>query len=250
MSQSTSESKPRSYSLLTDNVSPLERALEHTLSQHLDQVAPPLPQLRNAHQTPEFALPHLAADRMVTYWKTEDSVKIKRAQVASAQVERKKSGTKEGIGIALGSIGYGCEIRSRYEIPDLPPFTLDIVAWKTDSSPVNTDLINQLILKLDDIKSTRDTIDLALAFGVETNVALCGATAPPTNIGYTDASATLWPMPDATSLFGISGGICSSISVNPLIAKAVITPALTATVSSTGGVSSLSVSLIRARAIT
>lgn len=251
MSQSISESKLSSYSLLTDNASPLERALEHTLSKHLDQVAPPLPQLRNAHQTPESALPHLAADRMVTYWKKEDSVKIKRAQVANAQVERKKSGTKEGVGIALDAIGYGCEIKSRYESPDLPPYTLDVVAWKTDSSPVNKDLINQLILKLDDIKSTRDTIELSLVFGVETEVALGGAKAPSTNVSYTDAPAVLWPMPNADVAFGIAGGACPPISVNHLTVKATVIPdEPIASAAPAAGSYSLSVSPITARAIT
>ncbi|HCH5255482.1 TPA: phage tail protein I [Vibrio parahaemolyticus] len=251
MSHSISESKPSSYSLLTDNASPLERALEHTLSKHLDQIAPPLPQLRNANQTPESALPHLAADRMVTYWKNEDSVKIKRAQVASAQVERKLSGTKEGIRIALDAIGYGSEVKSRYENPDLPPYTLDVIAWKSDSSPVNKDLINQLIFKLDDIKSTRDTVGLTLTFGVETEIALSGAKAPPTNISYTDAPAELWPMPDALVLFCIAGGACPPISVNHLTVKASVIPdEPIATVATAAGSYSLSVSPITARAIT
>lgn len=251
MSQSTSESKPSRYSLLTDNASPLERALEHTLSKHLEQVAPPLPQLRNAHQTPESVLPHLAADRMVTYWKKEDSTKIKRHQVASAQIERKKSGTKDGVEIALETIGYGCEIKSRYESPDLPPYTLDVVAWKIDSSPINKETIENLILKLDDIKSTRDTIELSLVFGVETEIALSGAKSPPTNVSYTDVPAVLWPMPDADVSFGIAGGVCPPISVNGLTVKATVIPdEPSATVAPAAGSYSLSISSITARAIT
>ena len=251
MSQSTFESKPSSYSLLTDNASPLERALEHTLSKHLEQVAPPLPHLRNAHQTPESALPHLAADRMVTYWKKEDSSKIKRHQVASAQIERKKSGTREGVGIALDAIGYGCEIKSRYESPDLPPYTLDVVAWKTDSSSVNKELIENLILKLDDIKSTRDTIELSLLFGVETEIALSGAKSPPTNVSYTDAPAVLWPMPDADVAFGSVGGACLPISVNHLTVKATVIPDEPIASAAPAACSySLSVSPITVRAIT
>ncbi|MBD1559505.1 phage tail protein I [Vibrio sp. S9_S30] len=251
MSQSTSESKPSSYSLLTDNASPLERALEHTLRKHLDQVAPPLPQLRNANQTPESALPYLAADRMVTYWKKEDSVKIKKAQVASAQVERKKSGTREGISDALNAIGYGSDVRNRYDLPELPPFTLDVIAWKEDASPVNSELIDQLIEKLDDIKSTRDTIELSLVFGVETKVALGGAKAPSTNVSYTDAPAVLWPMPDADFAFGIAGGACPPISVNHLTVKATVIPdEPIASAAPAAGSYSLSVSPITARAIT
>ncbi|EGQ8184676.1 phage tail protein I [Vibrio parahaemolyticus] len=251
LSQSTSESKPSSYSLLTDNASPLERALEHTLSKHLDQIAPPLPQLRSANQTPESALPHLAADRMVTYWKHEDSVEIKRSQVANAQIERKLSGTKEGLRIALDSIGYGCEIKSQYESPDLPPFTLDIVAWKSDSSPVNPELIVNLIEKLEDIKSTRDTIQLALTFGVETDVVLYGAKSPPTNVSYTDASAELWSMPYALAQLCVVGGACPPISINHLTVKASVIPdEPIATVATAAGSYSLSVSPITARAIT
>ncbi|NGZ17563.1 phage tail protein I [Vibrio aestuarianus] len=226
MSQSTSESKPSSYSLLTDNASPLERALERTLSKHLDQVAPPLPQLRNAHQTPESALPHLAADRMVTYWKKEDSVKIKRSQVASAQVERKLSGTKDGVRIALDAIGYGCEIKSQYESPDLPPFTLDVVAWKTDSSPVNKDLINQLIGKLDDIKSTRDTVELSLVFGVSASFPVKAARAPSVSLLHSKAEAQLWEPINGRASVAVGLGCIPAVIIQPISAKAVLIPSL------------------------
>ena len=221
MSQSISESKPSSYSLLTDNASPLERALEHTLSKHLDQVAPPLPQLRNAHQTPESALPHLAADRMVTYWKKEDSVKIKRSQVASAQVERKKAGTKEGVRIALDAIGYGCQVNSRYESPELPPFTLDVIAWQHSKGTVNSELIDQLIDKLNENKSTRDTIELSLSYGVFSSWGMTASIPPAVNITPVDGKASLWPQENHTSDLGMAMALGVAVTVKHIYATAI-----------------------------
>ncbi len=249
MTQSTSKSKPSSYTLLSNNASPLERALEHSISLHLDEIAPPFPNLRDATTTPAVALPYLAADKMLTYWKSDDSIAVKRAQVSKAQIERKYSGTKYGLREALDAIGYGCEINSRDQNPELPAFTLDIVAWKNDSSPVNPELINQLLEKIDDIKSTRDTVELSLAFGVETEISLAGAKSPPTNVSYTDAPAVLWPMPEASASLGIAGGICPSITVNHLYADATIIPVVpTATAQVGAGSYSVSVAPISASA--
>lgn len=224
MSQSTSESKPSSYSLLTDNASPLERALEHTLSKHLDQVTPPFPQLRNAKQTPESALSHLAADRMVTYWQEDDSLETKRAQVASAQSERRQSGTKEGIRIALGAIGYKCEIKSRYENPQLPPYMLEVIAWKVDSSPVSGEIITRVLTRLEEIKSTRDTVELALALNAYFSARVAMARAPSVSLLYSKAKADLWLQPDYQASVSAAIAYLPGVVVSNISAIAKVTP--------------------------
>jgi P2-related tail formation protein len=99
---------------------------------------------------------------MVAHWESEDSPAVKRSQVASAKVERRKSGTREGIEIAIRGLGFNCEYTSRYESPSLPPFTLEIIAWRVEPRPIRKLNSIQLTRKLDEIKSVRDTVGLKL----------------------------------------------------------------------------------------
>lgn len=216
MSQLTSKSSPINYSLLTDNASPLEKSLEKTFSKLLNDINPPVPHLRFGMHTPTEVLPHLAAEKMVTYWHSTDSAEIKRRQIANAQKERRLSGTKQGLRTALDSIGYSCEITTKRDNSDLPPFAIDIVAWKVDSTPVNGEVINQLIHKLSDIKSERDSFELALTFGVSVSFELKAARAPSVSVSKVGVKAKLWEQPNYRA--GICVVIASSrgVSITPI----------------------------------
>ncbi|MDW2121614.1 phage tail protein I [Vibrio sp. 2026] len=223
MSQSKLPSALKTYSVLPDNRSALERALELSLSQQLYSVDNPYPNLLDAWHTPIEVVPYLAAERQLPVWDTSDPDHIKRNLAGNAWQVRRLSGTRAGLQMALESFDFLSEIKPWYQQePQGQPYSLEIVAWEKGNKPVNVANVKKLLAYIEDTQSERDQIELSLMFGVETSMGMAGARAPVTNVKETDGQASLWPMPDASMSFAMAGAVPPAVNVSPMDAKAVI----------------------------
>ncbi|MCP5019722.1 MAG: phage tail protein I [Ketobacter sp.] len=240
------------YSLLPDNRSSLERGLEEAFSDLLYEVPSPYPILLDAMKTPAHMLPYLAQERSVPEWNSEDPEHIKRQMVDKAWEVRRLSGTRAGIKLVLQTLDYDSQVTPWFKMDEQAvPYTLEVLAWEKGNKPVDVDKAKRLIAHLNETKSCRDTIELGLVFGVETQLGMSGASAPPTNVKETDGKAELWPMPEANVSLAVVGAIPNAINVVPLSLVATVVPYQVLGESAvTGGGYSLSVSPITARAIT
>lgn len=106
MSQSTLPSALKTYSVLPDNRSALERALELSLTQQMYAVDHPYPQLLDAWHTSIDVVPYLAAERQLPVWDTADSEHVKRSLAGNAWQIRQLSGTRAGLNMALESFDF------------------------------------------------------------------------------------------------------------------------------------------------
>lgn len=171
MSQSISESNTSNYSLLGDNASPLEIALERVLSNALNDICPPIPELRNANKTPEHLLPYLALEKQVPEWESSDSAEQKRQTVKNQLQVYKTQGTRHGIMLALAGLGGRADIRPWYAYGG-KPYQMQINYWITSLPPV--DLFNRIDARISDAKSERDDYEcnVGLSGTLDVNVAM------------------------------------------------------------------------------
>jgi|OM-RGC.v1.010694482 phage tail protein, P2 protein I family len=215
LSQSTSTSSLHSYSVLPDNKSALERAIELALAEQLYQHASPFPGLLNAETTTNKLLPFLAHDAQVPIWDDDAPDELKRRLARDAWIVRRLAGTKKGIKTALESLGFKGEITPWYE-QSAEPYSLEIItAWEHGNNPVNVANAKKLLSYIDEAKSERDTVTLSLAYGVEQNMGLAGAIAPAVNFKSSSHEARLWELETKTEL-ALCGAAQVGTSINNL----------------------------------
>ena len=223
MSQSKSTLSQTVYSVLPDNHSHLERALELSFSSALYSVDHLYPELLSAQNTPIAVVPYLAVEKQIAIWESDDSSQVKRDVTATAWKVRRLSGTQAGLKVALTAFGFESEINAWHQqIPPKTPYSLDIIAWEKGNKPVNVAHAKKLIAYIADTKSERDTVELSLVYGVETELGLAGALAPPVTVKESQSEASIWPMPDATVSLNVSGVIHPAINVQTVSMVAVI----------------------------
>lgn len=223
MSQSKLASALKIYSILPDNHSPLERALELSLNQQLANIEHPYPKLLDAWNTSMDVVPAVAAERLVPIWDMNDSDEVKRNLAGNAWQIRRLSGTPAGLKLALDSFAFQSEITPWHkQIPQADPYHLDVVAWEKGNKPVNVANAKKLISYIDDTKSERDVITLSLMFGVETSFGAAGGIPPAVSVLKMQGEAALWPMPEVTACFSLAGAVRAGISVRPMNLECVI----------------------------
>ncbi|QMV14739.1 phage tail protein I [Vibrio spartinae] len=223
MNQSKLPLALKTYSVLPDNRSPLERSMELSFSQQIYGIGNPYPHLLDAQKTAFEIVPYIASEFQLPVWDTSDPEPVKRNLAGHAWQVRKMSGTRAGLKLALESFDFQSQIKPWYQQqPQGQPYSLEIVAWEKGNKPVDVANVKKLLAYIEDTKSERDQIELSLMFGVETSIEIAGAIAPVTNTRETSGYAQLWAMPDATIDFSINGGAAPGLNVSAVEASAVI----------------------------
>ena len=188
MSQSTSESNTNNhYSLLTDNASPMERALEHAFKTMLERIAPPIPELNDAEKVPTNLLPYLAAERMVQEWSSDDTPENKRKTIGNQKQVFRQAGTMAGIKLAVSGIGGETDIQRWYEYAGAP-YHMKARVWI--DKPINLDTINRLSHRVNNAKSERDTVLLSVGAKTDASLQVCATTATASNTEVMPYSVT------------------------------------------------------------
>lgn len=161
------------YSILPDNRTKLERGFEIAFSKLLYDIPNPFPDVVQVDQTPVHVLPHLANDSLVTDWNSAAPESEKRATVKNAKTERRFAGTQKAIALALDSLEYDAEITPWYQqTPQGNPYTFNVLAFRRDGAPINSDILERMQYRINDIKSLRDEYNLSLAYGQSASLAL------------------------------------------------------------------------------
>jgi len=163
LTQSKLPSGLKTYSVLPDNRSPLERALELALSEALYSIDHSYPELLDAQKTRKEAIATLGIDRQVPVWDSTDAEQIKRNRAEHAWRNRQLSGTRAGFLKALDQMGFGSKITPWFTLsPVGSPYYFRIWVYATDRvlTPEINARIDQLLIEM---KSERDTYELNLA---------------------------------------------------------------------------------------
>ncbi|WP_175404904.1 phage tail protein I [Marinomonas sp. FW-1] len=163
MSQSKLPLTLKTYSVLPDNRSPLERALELALSEALYSIDHPYPELLNAQKTPKGVITTLGIDRQVPVWDSTDTEQVKRDRTQQAWRNRQLSGTRAGFIKALGQMGFGADVTPWFKKPnELEPYYFQIWVYAADRvlTPEINARIDQLLTEM---KSERDSYVMDLA---------------------------------------------------------------------------------------
>ncbi len=223
MTQLKLTSLQTTYSVLPDNHSNLERALELSFLQALYSVDHPYPALLNAQSTSIEILPYLATEKQVKIWRDDDSEQVKRDLTETSWKVKRLSGTKAGIRCVLTALNFESEIVPWHQqVPQNEPYHLSVLAWAKDSESLNVANIEKLYAHIEEVKSERDTVELSLTYGVETAFALAGATSHAVTIKQHQIQAALWPEPIAIISPVISCALNPAINIQSVLSVAVI----------------------------
>ena len=163
MSQSKLASALKTYSVLPDNYSPLERALELSLNQQLANIKHPYPNLLDAFSSSMDVVPAIAAERLVPVWESSDSDEVKRARANNAWIFRKTAGTRQGLIKSINDLGFNCVVTPWFKMtPQGAPYTFSIWAYCLDQV-LTEEIDHRLDALILEMKSERDVHELYLA---------------------------------------------------------------------------------------
>lgn len=149
----------QTFSVLPDNRSPLERAIELSLSHQLFSIELPQPFLFDAEQVPEYLLPYLASENLVTDWSPDDALSIRRETTKNQPIVYRQAGTLKGVSDAIKSFGGDVDIEKWYQYGG-EPYHLRVIYWF--DGVFTADSYYRLNARLEQAKSERDVIDLTL----------------------------------------------------------------------------------------
>lgn len=165
MSKLQSISSRKTLSVLSDNQSHLERALELALCNCLYSVEHKYPELLDPNKTSIEIVPYLAIEKQLAIWDSKNSDAIKRTATAQAWPVRRKSGTRQGLVECLESLGFNCEVIPWFkQTPNGAPYSFNLWAYCNDQK-ITKNLNSQLDQLLIETKSERDNYSLFIARG-------------------------------------------------------------------------------------
>ncbi|WP_318438155.1 phage tail protein [Photobacterium leiognathi] len=161
-------------SVQPENRTLIEEALEYAWYILLVHQHDPFPELKQPQLTSKQFVSLLAGERGVTDWRPEDSLDQQRKTAHNAFEIHRKAGTRRGLVVAMDALDCDIEITPWYRMKNSPgPYYLDILAWKRNSA-VDQQAANRLLHRIDSTKSERDTVNLMLAFGLNTGFFISG----------------------------------------------------------------------------
>ena len=146
----------RKHSLLPDNRTLLERALEQTISQSLLNLDSVYPHLWDPYKTPDHLLAYLAHAKGVPDW-GEDTQQAKQETVANIWPVQRQAGTRKAVKQAVDALGVDASVSRGAE-----PFHLKVDLWREDVGTLEADILARARRRIGYVKSERDVIDLTL----------------------------------------------------------------------------------------
>lgn len=208
------------HTLLPDNRTTFERAYEEG-SKGISKSEEVLNWLNDPLKVRADLLPLMAAERGVNDWFFSDSEAEKRAITASAYSVHQASGTNDGILKALKAVDFSAQISHWTEAENGKPYSIYVHAWGDKSQTVNKARTLRLLERLNHVKSERDTVDLAVSFGVSTSLAMTAHIPPSVNVTPFDGKASLWPQENCVASVATVMGLGVPVSIKHIFAKAI-----------------------------
>jgi phage tail P2-like protein len=132
-------------------------------------------------EAPADVLDHLAWQLNSTTWRDSWSLDLKRSAVKTLVTEQAKKGTRYALEKAVRSYGSNIAIREWWETtPEGPPHTVAMVLDinTLDGQLVSTEIQEDLLRRIDDVKPVRTQYDWSLSLKAETGVGIQAAARP------------------------------------------------------------------------
>lgn len=176
--------------VLPPNRSLLETGIDLAVAKVVERIVPPFPELMNPMATPAEFLPYLAADRGVTDWDPASPESERRLTTALAWGIKRQAGTRAALLQAVESMELEGKVISWHErTPRGAPYSFTIEA--TVNRPWLLGDFPRLWRRVNDAKSERDLLELALITETSGGVRASGAVGTPFNVGELDLGGRL-----------------------------------------------------------
>lgn len=144
--------------IFPDNATPLEIAMEKTISQKLDEILTPFPSLWRPDLVTFAHMPWLASSLGVTEWDESADEFEKRETLKSNWGNQRQAGMRIAIQRAVEPLGVGVLIKPWYETKRNPyHFSIEIILGTKPLSPI---LLSRVMQRINDSKSERDFFDI------------------------------------------------------------------------------------------
>ncbi|MGE4169147.1 MAG: phage tail protein I [Candidatus Margulisiibacteriota bacterium] len=142
-------------SLLPNNASNQERALEATLSR-ISDVPVSIRQIWNPDTCPETFLPWLAWSFSIDNWSPDWSASQKRETIKTAMIVHQRKGTIGAVRSALESLGYLLQVIEWFQEEDTPadPYTFRVLI-DGQYEPITPQLFDDIVRIIRDTKNER-----------------------------------------------------------------------------------------------
>lgn len=148
-------------SILPDNRTTLETALETTLAKHLERIESPYPTLWNPSGIKAEMLPYLAHAKGVPDW-GDDTDSAKRDTVANIWPVQRQAGTRAAVKQAVDALGFDADVRRGESA-----YQLQVDLWRDDVGTIEPDIIARAKRRIEYVKSERDDIGVTLNASAE-----------------------------------------------------------------------------------
>jgi phage tail P2-like protein len=143
-------------SLLPDNRTLLETALEQTIKAHLQEIDSVYPSLWDPATVPVHLLPYLAQAKGVPDW-GNDTELSKRNTVANIWPVQRQAGTRKAVKDAVDTLGFDADVTR-----SSTPYHLKVDLWREDLETIEADVLARAKRRIGYVKSERDVIKLTL----------------------------------------------------------------------------------------
>jgi phage tail P2-like protein len=151
-----------SISLLPDNATPLEMALERTIAKMLSDIPSPFPSLWRPDDVSPAHLPWLADALGVTEWDASAPDAEKRETVKNYWGNQRQAGMSVALRRAVEPLGFGVYVAPWYESGGEPyHFRVELTLGDNNLDSL---LLNRVESRLDESKSERDVLSVAVVF--------------------------------------------------------------------------------------
>jgi phage tail P2-like protein len=151
-------------SLLPDNRTVLEAALEKSLSEQLAKLESPFSNLWNPQTVLSHLLPYLAHAKGVPDW-GDDTEQAKRDTVANIWPVQRQAGTKKAIKRAVDALGFDADVTRGDQ-----PYHLQIDLWREDIGSFEQDIYSRVDRRIAQAKSERDVVSININLKTSTSI--------------------------------------------------------------------------------
>lgn len=208
-------SKPEEFvSVQPQNTTAIEEALEYAWDQLITGQSDPYPMLKQPLYTADEFVALLAGERGVFDWQPNDSIAQQRQTANQAFAIHRSAGTRSGLRLSLGVIDSELEVTPWYQVDDAPgPYYLKCVAWRKHH-PITKALTERLLSRIEHVKSERDSVDLYMAFGLESSLGLGGATSRPLVIDDVSRQGKMPPVAPLYGPLGLGGAMSRPLVID------------------------------------
>lgn len=194
-------------SVQPENRTVIEEALEYAWDRLIARQNDPYPLLKQPLSTREDFVALLAGERGVFDWQPDDTLAQQRQTAEQAFAIHRLAGTREGLRLALDVIDATLEVEPWYAVEGAPgPYYIQCIAWR-EREPVTKALSERILSRINHVKAKRDSVELYIAFALDSTLALAGAVHRAIVVDDADSQGLMPPLPSPRGTLGLAGAV-------------------------------------------